>query len=248
WRRPQRSCTDNLSEKLYRRGLEATGCVTYLPPEAWRTRLLVRRTIPTAAELNGDVRNLRVVRQVGVRCRRHPLGAPGPSVSPMRRGAKRGRRRPELRPAGEVGRRRRADRIDGSGYRPVRRPVGGGSVFRAPPDFRQGARRRLRHVYAAMRTGIASKPFTKFEFIRFGSPTTSIFGKRRRISSHMMRSCISASRMPTQRWMPKPKETCWRGRSRSMMNSSGRSIASSSRLPETYHMMTFSPFLIRLPP
>src|SRR6185437_9114128 len=93
WRRPQRSCTDNLSEKLYRRGLEATGCVTYLPPEAWRTRLLVRRTIPTAAELNGDVRNLRVVRQVGVRCRRHPLGAPGPSVSPMRRGAKRGRRR-----------------------------------------------------------------------------------------------------------------------------------------------------------
>src|SRR5579862_6938936 len=72
--------------------------------------------------------------------------------------------------------------------------------------------------------------------------------KRFRISSQTMRSCSSARRMPTQRWMPKPKERWVRGRARSMMNSSGRSIISSSRLPETYHITTRSPFLMCLPP
>ena len=30
-----------------------------------------------------------------------------------------------------------------------------------------------------------------------------------------MRNCNSASRLPTQRWMPKPNDRCWRGRGRS---------------------------------
>jgi hypothetical protein len=36
--------------------------------------------------------------------------------------------------------------------------------------------------------------------------------KRLRISSHRIFSCSSARRLPTQRWMPKPKLRCWRGR------------------------------------
>ena len=47
--------------------------------------------------------------------------------------------------------------------------------------------------------------------------------KRFRISSQTMRSCISASRLPTQRWMPKPNDRCWRGRARSMMKLRRRS-------------------------
>ena len=44
------------------------------------------------------------------------------------------------------------------------------------------------------------------DFRRTGSPTTSIIGKRLRISSQTTRSCISARRLPTQRWMPKPND------------------------------------------
>ena len=48
----------------------------------------------------------------------------------------------------------------------------------------------------------------------------------RRISSQRMRICCSASRSPTQRWMPAPNARCCRGLARSMMNSSARSILS----------------------
>ncbi|MEZ5945785.1 MAG: PDZ domain-containing protein [Hyphomonas sp.] len=61
-----------------------------------------------------------------------------------------------------------------------------------------------------------------------GSPTTSTFSNRFKISSHRMRSCISATRLPMQRWMPKPKETWRRAFGRSIRNSSARSITSSS--------------------
>ena len=91
-------------------------------------------------------------------------------------------------------------------------------------------------------------PRTKLEYTRLGSPTTSMRSKRFRISSQMIRNCISASRMPTQRWMPNPNDRWLRGRARSMMKSSAFSITSSSRLPETYHITTLSPFLICLPP
>ncbi len=49
---------------------------------------------------------------------------------------------------------------------------------------------------------------------------------------HKIRSCNSARRLPRQRWMPNPNDMCSRGRLRSTMNSSARSICSSSRLPE----------------
>jgi hypothetical protein len=38
------------------------------------------------------------------------------------------------------------------------------------------------------------------------SPTTSITGKRSRISSQKIFNCISASRLPTHRWIPKPND------------------------------------------
>ncbi len=50
-----------------------------------------------------------------------------------------------------------------------------------------------------IRTGKAVMPWTKVERMRSASPTTSIFGKRFSISSHRIRSCISASRLPMQR-------------------------------------------------
>src|SRR6267154_2766525 len=48
--------------------------------------------------------------------------------------------------------------------------------------------------------------------------------------------------------MPKPNDRCVRGRARSMMNSLGFSMLSSSRLPETYHITTRSPLRIFLSP
>ena len=44
------------------------------------------------------------------------------------------------------------------------------------------------------------------ELMRSGSPSSSIVSKRFRISSQTIRSCISASRLPRQRWMPKPND------------------------------------------
>src|SRR5215813_2299571 len=70
-----------------------------------------------------------------------------------------------------------------------------------------------------MRTGRCSIPFTKLEYTRFGGTTTSILSNLLRISSQTILSCSSASRMPTQRWMPKPNDRCVRGRARSIKNS-----------------------------
>ena len=53
------------------------------------------------------------------------------------------------------------------------------------------------------------------------APTTSTWRKRARISSHRTRSCISARRLPMQKWTPQPKERCWRAFSRSIRNSFG---------------------------
>ncbi len=72
-------------------------------------------------------------------------------------------------------------------------------------------------------------------------------GRACRISSQRIRNCCSARRSPTQRWMPAPKARCCRGLARSMMNSSARSILSSSRLPEMYHITTLSPLAILRP-
>src|SRR6267154_3486214 len=77
---------------------------------------------------------------------------------------------------------------------------------------------QYRSVHAGMRTGKDSMPRTKLEYTRFGSPTTSMLSKRFSISCHTIFSCSSASRMPTQRWMPKPNDRWVRGRARSMMN------------------------------
>jgi hypothetical protein len=71
--------------------------------------------------------------------------------------------------------------------------------------------------HAGIRTGRWLKPRTNEDRTRVGSPTTSIASKRRRSSSHRIFNCNSARRLPTQRWMPKPKDRCCRGRSRSMM-------------------------------
>ena len=54
-------------------------------------------------------------------------------------------------------------------------------------------------AYAAMRAGSSLIPCTKAENTRLGSPTTSIFGRRSRISSHRVLSCNSARLLPTQR-------------------------------------------------
>jgi hypothetical protein len=72
-----------------------------------------------------------------------------------------------------------------------------------------------------IRTGRWLNPRTNADRMRVGLPTTSITLKRRRISSQRIFNCSSASRLPTQRWMPKPKDRCWRGRSRSTMNRFG---------------------------
>ena len=64
----------------------------------------------------------------------------------------------------------------------------------------------------------------------------------------MIFSCSSASRLPTQRWMPKPNERCVRGRGAVDDEVVGLLDHLSSRLPETYHMTTLSPFWMVLPP
>src|SRR5260370_34601998 len=99
-----------------------------------------------------------------------------------------------------------------------------------------------------MRAGIERMQWRKFEYVRRGAANTAMTRWRGSTSSHRMRSCNSASRLPTQRWMPKPNDKCWRGRGRSMMKLSGSSIASGSRLPETYHMTTLSPARMYWPP
>ncbi len=57
-------------------------------------------------------------------------------------------------------------------------------------------------------------------------------------------SCSSARRMPTQRWMPKPNDRWVRGPG-AVDDEARRAARSprSSRLPETYHITTRSPFL-----
>ena len=49
-------------------------------------------------------------------------------------------------------------------------------------------------------------PSVSVQYQRTGASTTSILSKRLKISSQMILSCSSASRMPMQRWMPKPNE------------------------------------------
>ena len=93
-------------------------------------------------------------------------------------------------------------------------------------------------------TGSARIPRMKFEHSRCAGPMISNLRSRCKISSQRMPICCSASRSPTQRWMPAPKARCCRGLARSTMNSSARSIFSSSRLPEMYHITTLSPFAI----
>ena len=61
-------------------------------------------------------------------------------------------------------------------------------------------------AYPAMRTGSEEMPRMKPHRLRFGSSIISTTMSRFRISSHRIPSCISASRLPTQRWMPKPNE------------------------------------------
>ena len=58
-----------------------------------------------------------------------------------------------------------------------------------------------------IRTGKCVMPRMKLLGLRWTSPTCSILWKRLRISSHNTRSCSSASRLPMQRCMPKPKLT-----------------------------------------
>src|SRR5690606_31954557 len=103
-----------------------------------------------------------------------------------------------------------ADRADLVGASRRRGPV---RAFR-PPSI------RVRHAPSQFRfgmiTGSVSYPFAKTEWVLVGSSTTSMVGKRLRISSQMMVSCSSASRLPTQRWMPKPNDRWFRGRGRSM--------------------------------
>jgi hypothetical protein len=67
-----------------------------------------------------------------------------------------------------------------------------------------------------MTTGCGSKPWMKLEWLRWCSPATLISGKRFNIPAQTMVSYISARRLPTQRWTPKPNDMWWRGRSRSM--------------------------------
>ena len=54
-----------------------------------------------------------------------------------------------------------------------------------------------------------------------GVPTTSTSRKRASVSSHRTRSCISARRLPMQKWTPSPKARCCRAFARSMRNSFG---------------------------
>jgi hypothetical protein len=62
-----------------------------------------------------------------------------------------------------------------------------------------GNNRTGRRRYAEMRTGNSLIPWMKDENTRFGSPTTSILGRRSRISSQRIFNCISARFLPTQR-------------------------------------------------
>ncbi len=64
----------------------------------------------------------------------------------------------------------------------------------------------LLQAYARIRTGSSRMPWMKLDFRYTGSPTTSTFLKRLWISSQITRSCISPSRLPRQRWIPKPND------------------------------------------
>ena len=88
----------------------------------------------------------------------------------------------------------------------------------------------------------------KVEKTRLGSPTTLMSGKRARISSQMIFSCSSASRLPTQRWIPEPKDDVVAGPFAVDDVAIGvRDHLFVAVAQETYHMMTLSPFLIDLP-
>jgi len=79
---------------------------------------------------------------------------------------------------------------------------------------------------------------------RLTSPTSSTFPKRFCIFSQSTLNCISARRLPIQRWTPKPKETCCRAFSLSMINRSSSGKTLSSRFPDRNHMIILSPFVM----
>src|SRR5437868_12198765 len=75
-------------------------------------------------------------------------------------------------------------------------------------------------------------PRMKLEKRRLGGPITWMSRSRASISSQRIFNCRSASRSPTQRWMPAPHERCWRGFVRSTIKASAFSITLSSRLDD----------------
>jgi hypothetical protein len=86
----------------------------------------------------------------------------------------------------------------------------------------------------------------KLENVRRGSPTTSITGKRLRISSHRMLQ-LQFGQPVAHAPVDAEAERQVLTRTRAVDDElSGRSIASSSRLPDRYHIATLSPLRIGL--